>query len=416
MDRQVKRKLLTPARIVLLVVLIAALIGAAYLYPSFDRWRSADRSVSMQRLRFGTAVRGDLLRDVSAQGKIIAADRPTLVSPAQGIVSILVKAGDMVRRGDTLARIDSPALRNQKEQEESVLLSLRSELERQRIANRQTQLQDQQQVSLLEVRQEAGERALERTRTLLEEGLGNSIDYEKARDDLRIVRLELEHARQKLELDRETLEFELRSKELEVQRQVLIVENLNRQVNELSVISPVNGLVANVEVQDKDTVQPNQKLFSVVDLSEFEVEISIPENYAAEVVTGTQVKIRYEGEEYTGEVKSLSPEVAQSQVRGVVIFTDDPPEGLKQNQRVDVRLILDSRPDVIKVPRGPFLESMGGRQAYVVENGIAVLRPIRVGSISVTEIEVTSGIEEGETVVLSDLARFEGAKMILLRQ
>ena len=83
--------------------------------------------------------------------------------------------------------------------------------------------------------------------------------------------------------------------------------------------------------------------------------------------------------------------------------------------RVSTRLILDSRADVIKVPRGPFLESMGGRQVYVVEEGVLQLRPITVGAISVTEIEVATGLSEGQEIVLTDLARFDGIQRILLR-
>jgi HlyD family secretion protein len=98
-----------------------------------------------------------------------------------------------------------------------------------------------------------------------------------------------------------------------------------------------------------------------------------------------------------------------------VAFTEVPPTGLRQNQRVETRLILDSRENVLKIPRGPFLESLGGRQAYVVENGVATLKPIRAGSVSVTEVEITSGLNEGDEIVLSDLTRFEGAKSILLR-
>jgi HlyD family secretion protein len=156
-------------------------------------------------------------------------------------------------------------------------------------------------------------------------------------------------------------------------------------------------------------------LISVVDLSKFEVEVQVPENYGGEIGIGTTAAVLYEGTEYPGDVKSLSPEVENSQFKGIVEFSENPPGSLKQNQRVNTRLILDSRPDVVKAPRGPFLESMGGRQVYVVSNGVAELRPITVGAVSVTEVEVTSGLEEGEQIVLSDMTRFDGAKRILLR-
>ncbi|NWG12659.1 MAG: efflux RND transporter periplasmic adaptor subunit [Acidobacteria bacterium] len=416
MDRVVRRRRLTTGRISLIG--IAGILAAAgfFLYPSLNRWASAERSVEIGRLRLGQAVRGDLLRDVSVQGRIVAADRPTLISPAQGVVTLLVKPGDVVRKRDVMARIESPEVRNRLEQERSVLSSMRSDLERLKISSEQKQLQNRQQVTLLELKVQASEKAMERARKLREEGLASSIDFEKARDDLEIARLELAHARENIRLAKENAGFEIRTRELELERQELVVEDVSRKVEELAVLSPVDGLVARVDVKDKDAVQANQSLFSVVDLSKFEVEVLVPENYTNEIAPGTPVAILYEGREYAGKVKSISPEVEASQFKGVVAFSDQPPSGLKQNQRVDTRLLLDSRRNVVKVPRGPFLETLGGRQVYVVEEGMARLRAITAGAVSVTEVEISSGLAEGEKIVLSDMTRYDGAKLILLRK
>lgn len=416
MDRTVENRRSAGKLLVLFVLGGLAAVGFTYLYPSLSRWVSTDRSINSDRLRFGEVTRGDLLRDVSVQGKIVAADRPTLVSPAEGVISIAVRAGDEVGRGDLLARIESPEMRNRLEQELSRIQSLKSELDRLRIAARQAELQNQQQVALLEVKLRASERSMERAASLLEEGLGSSLDYEKARDEVQVARLELENARKNLELDGETRDFELKTRQIELDRQALVVEELRRRIKELAVVSPVDGLVARVEVYDKDTVQPNQKIFSVVDLSDFEVEILIPENYAVDIAIGTPALILVDGREYEGRVKSLSPEVEASQVKGVVVFDGSTPRGLKQNQRVDARLLLNARRDVLKVPRGPFLETFGGRQVYVVKDGVAVLRPIQVGAVSVTEVEVIAGLEEGDQIILSDLSRQRGAERILLRE
>ena len=416
MDKVVQRH--RPWGWILFFLFALLLLAAAFIffYPSIRDWSSAERSMDLSRIRTGTVIRGDLQRDVSVEGSIVAADHPTVVSPAQGLISILAKAGDFVKKGQALARIESPELRNQLEQEQSVLLSMQSELERLRLTSRQTDSQNQQQISLLRVRLRAGEKAVERARSLYEEKLTSVIELEKAIDGVEITQLELNQAIENAGMAVEAAEFEIRSTQLEQERQQLIVSEVERKITELSVESPVSGLVSNIEVRDKDTVQPAQALFSVVDLSEFEIEVQIPENFADEVFPGTPAMVRYEGEEYPGEVKSLSPEVAESQVKGVVVFSDLAPSGLKQNQRVYTRLILDSRPDVLKIPRGPFLESMGGRQVYVVEGNLAQLRSIQTGAVSVTEVEVLSGLEAGEEVILSDLLRFEGAQTILLRR
>ena len=398
-----------------LALLALGSVAAAYLYPSLSRWASASRSIDMSRLRLGQVTRGDLLRDVPAQGRIVAADHPTLVSPSQGVVSLVVKAGDVVRRGTRLAHIASPELENRVAQERSTLGSMKAELERLRIVNRQTDLRNEQEINLLEVKLQAAKRALERARLLFEQRLGSQIDYQKAEDDVHVASLELEHARQTSLLAKETMRFETETKERALERQALIVADLDRKIVELAVVSPVDGLVSRVDVKDKDTVQPNQALFSVVDLSRFEVEVLIPENYASEIALGTAAAVMYEGTEYPGRVKSLSPEVQDSQVKGIVEFSQAPPSKLKENQRVSTRLILDSRTNVLKAPRGPFLESMAGRKVYVVKDGLARLRPITVGALSVTEVEITSGLTEGESIVLSDLTFLEGAESLMLR-
>ncbi len=157
-------------------------------------------------------------------------------------------------------------------------------------------------------------------------------------------------------------------------------------------------------------------MVTVVDLSALEIEIQVPESFADEIAIGTPAVVTYEAVAFPGTVTSISPEVEGSRVRGRVAFDDARPGGLKQNQRVQAKLLLDTRVDVLKVPRGPFLEAGGGRQAYVIEDGIAVLRPIQVGAISLAQVEIVSGLDLGEQLIISDTARFEGATKVLLRR
>src|SRR5687768_16072038 len=102
----------------------ALLIALFFTVPFARRWASADRAVDASRLRVAEVTRGDLERDVSAQGRIVAALHPTLFSPAQGIVTLAVKAGSEVKQGQLLARVESPELQSRLVQERSTLMSL----------------------------------------------------------------------------------------------------------------------------------------------------------------------------------------------------------------------------------------------------------------------------------------------------
>jgi HlyD family secretion protein len=113
-------------------------------------------------------------------------------------------------------------------------------------------------------------------------------------------------------------------------------------------------------------------------------------------------------------VTAISPEVRQGEVTGRVRFAGELPTGLRQNQRVAVRILMDRRDGVLKLERGAFYEAGGGAAAYVVSDGVAVLRPIRTGAVSVREVEVLEGLAEGDQVVISDTGDFKNAARVLL--
>jgi HlyD family secretion protein len=391
------------------------LVALAVALPTIRRWARADRSISASQVRIGEVRRGELIRDTSADGRVVAALHPTLFTPSAGIVALTVKAGDSVRKGQLLARVDSPELKSRLVQERSTLGSLKSALDRQKIDARQDAIKNAHAIDLLEVRLQAARRLGERAQTAWDEGILNKNDYEKAKDDVKIAELELKNARETSRLAIETADFDIRSRQLALERQASLSEELQRQVEGLAIAAPFDGVVASLAVQDRDAVAANQAIATVVNLSQFEVEITLPENYAAEVAPGTAAQILYEGKEYPGHVTAMSPEIRDSQGHGTVAFEGAAPAGLRQSQRVSVRMVFESKPNVLKVPRGPFLESGGGRQIYVVENGIAVKREIAVGAVSVSEVEIVKGLSQGDKVILSDTSELAGAKTVLLR-
>lgn len=394
----------------------AALLVAAVLAPAVLRWMRAERAIDSNRLNVGVVSRGDLDRDVSAQGRIVAALHPTLFSPVAGIVALSVKAGTEVRKGQLLARIESPELMSRRAQERSTLLALQGDLGRQEIAARQSGLRTRQALEVQTMRQAAARRAMVRAQELFEQGLLNKVDFERTKDDLEIAGLELAQAQQTLQLEKETLEYEVSNRRLQVARQRSVVDETERQVRGLEVAAPFDGMVATVNVQDRDAVAANGPILTVVNLSAFEVEFDVAENYASDLLPGTQAEILYEGKTYPGKVTVVSPEIRDSQVKGTLAFDGDTPPGLRQSQRVSVRMLLERKSNVLKLPRGPFVESGGGRHAYVVEDGVATKREIQVGAVSVSEVEVVRGLQAGDQVVVSDTSIFEGAKTVLIRR
>ena len=397
------------------VVVIVALAWIAA--PTFQRWANATISIPFDRVRVATVTRGDLVRDVSVQGRVVAAVSPTLYSTAPGNITLHVDAGERVLEGQVLAIVHSPDLNNQLEQAESSLEQREVELGRQRIETRQLALEKRKAADLGNVALIAADREKRRADQAYELGVISVIDYEKAQDDLQNAKVAHEHAVADADLFDERLAFELRASELELNRQALLVKNLERQVDDLAIKSPVNGIVGDLLVDQKAAVSTDMPVMAVVDLSRFEIDAQIPESYADDLAVGMQAEIMIGANRYAGELIAVSPEIVNNQVSGRIRFTENGPTNLRQNQRLTTRVLLAEYHDVLLVQRGQFLDSGAGRVTYVLnEEGLAERRAIEVGARSLGAVEIVAGLNQGDTIVISNLDPFRSAETVLLTE
>jgi HlyD family secretion protein len=376
-------------------------------------WLASSHTVPLERLRIATVSRGHFVRDVAAQGTVIAAVSPTLFATAPGTISYRVRAGDAVKRGDALATLDSPTLRNEYERERATLAGLDAALARQAIEVRRQNLLNQQQADLADVQIRAAERELARAQSAWESRVIPERDLRKAQDDVSTARLNFDHAKATTGLERDSLQLDLRTRRLERDRQALVVANLERRVAELTVKSPVDGTVANLAQAERANVAENAPLITVVDLGVFEVEFQVAESYATEIRPAMAAEITLDGRVYPGTVASISPEVRQSQVTGRLKFAGGPPKALRQNQRASVRIVLDERDGVLAFDRGSSLDELT-RAVYVVRGDRAVRTPVQLGAASIAKIEAVSGLAANDRVIVSDTGDFQGAAEITI--
>jgi HlyD family secretion protein len=365
-------------------------------------WLGTAQVIGRERLRLATVTRGHFVRDVAAEGTVVAAVSPTLFAIAPGTVSYQVRAGDGVHKGEVLATLESPELTNELQREQATLDSLDAELARQRIEIRRQILAGQQQADLAQVAIDAAERELKRSQWAWDQRVISERDYTRAIDEVKTSKLNFEHARDTAALERDSLTLAVRTKHLERDRQALTVAGLQARAAALSVRSPVDGMVANLAQPQRTRVAADAPLLRVVDLSAFELEFEVAETYARDIQPGMHAQVTVEGRIVPATVTAISPEVRQNQVTGRVKFEGGEPPGLRQNERAAVRIVLDERDAVLKFERGPFIDE-NTRTVYVARGSKGVRVAVVLGAASVGEIEVIRGLTAGEQVVISDM-------------
>ena len=152
-------------------------------------WLSSEKVIPRERMRTAVVERGPFVRDVAATGTVVAAVSPTLFAEAPGTIIYKVRAGDTVKAGDVLGRVESAALTNEYEQERATLAGTDAALNRQTIEVRRTILKSSQDTDLAKVQITAAEREFKRA----EDAWGIHViperDFERARDDLETAKL-----------------------------------------------------------------------------------------------------------------------------------------------------------------------------------------------------------------------------------
>jgi HlyD family secretion protein len=398
------------------LIIAAAVAVAAASFVMVAQWNAGAKSVNGARLRIADVTRGTLVRDASVNGRVVAAVSPTLYSTAPSTVTLKVAAGDTVKRGQVLAVLESPDLSDALKREQSSYQQLEAEVARQQILARKQKLLAQREADTAEIDRLSAQRTLERYQAVANEGVIAKIDFQKAKDALASADIRAKHAGKAAALESDDVGLALKTKVNELDRQRLSMANAQRRVDELSVRAPVDGFIGTLSVQDRSVVAANVALMTLVDLSRLEVELEVPESYVADMGLGMTAEIALGGTTATGKLSALSPEVVKNQVLARVRFDGAQPKGLRQSQRVTARLLIEEKPNVVLLPRGPFVESEGGRFAYVVQDGMAVRTPITLGGTSISAVEILAGLKPGDKVVIAGTDTFANAARVSINK
>jgi HlyD family secretion protein len=413
-DRVIEPKNLLKRHRNIVIAVLAALIALAVLIGFLVRYSGAGASVDRARVSIATVERGSFVRDIAADGQVVAAVSPTLYANALGTVTLKVHAGDAVTKGQVLAVVDSPDLTAKLSQEEATLVSLRVDWQRATL-DAETKLgQLRDAYNQAEVDQKTAQRERDRSRKAYELGSYSELQALKAEDALEKAQFAFAQAKSNYESQPKQNRFDIDSKKALFDRQQFVVADLKRQVDGLNVKSPVDGQVGQVQVADRASVAKDAPLLTVVDLSALEVEIKVTESLARDLRPGMAADLEGGGHHWQGSVSGVSPEVVAGQVTARLRFGAEKPAGLRQSQRLSVRIFIDRRDNVLMVDRGSFVDQEGGGFAYIVHGNVAERRPVQLGAASIAKVEILDGLSAGDQIVISGTDAFNGAQRVIL--
>ncbi|MBP2302995.1 efflux RND transporter periplasmic adaptor subunit [Azospirillum picis] len=363
-----------PIRLVLALLLLALLAGAALLWRGHDRTAAVppsattaaapERPVELAALEVTTIVPRHLVDSVRLSGSVSPMEQSAIKAEvAARLTEVLVREGQAVRRGEVLARFETVELAARLNEKQANLEGARAQLV-------------------------LAERTLAKNRTLNRSNIVSDTSLDQA---------ESSHGFQKAQVDALAAQVELARKAL----------------RDAVVVSPIDGMVAVRSVNPGETLAVNAAMFTIVDLSRVEVEATVPAEQVARLAVGQAVRLRVEGfgeREFAGRIARINP-MARSGSRAIPVYVavDNPDGSLRGGMFASGDALVAEAEGAFAVPPAAIRhdgdgDGAGGDYVLVVADGRTVRRPVaRLGLWARGDLVQVQGLAAGDRVVTGNL-------------
>ena len=402
MDREFSKQELSKRSRGQWLKIAAGLALAILLLMQFRSWITP--SVDRDRIRLATVERGDIVATVTASGVIKPRIEEIVSSEINSrVVQVLARAGQSLQAGDEILQLDTSRVQLQVDSlEERIALNLNAALSKQLQSKKQ--LNDMTgRFELLEVDLESRRNRAERLGSLQSSGAISKGDLEEARLDVRRTQIELRQLDEAIENLRLNTEAELQGVALE--RSILEKELREQQrlINGALVRAPRDGVLTWILDEEGTSVATGAPLTRIADLSAFNVEATISDFYAPQLAEGSEVIIDMGEQKLDATLTTILPALDSGSVNLEVDLADPSGPGLQANLRVDAHIVTGLSRDTLYVKNGPFVNGSGLQHIYLLRDGVAYKTTVTVGISNRDQVEIISGVEAGDNIIISDM-------------
>jgi HlyD family secretion protein len=400
-----------------ILIISASAVGLILATIALSRLKPAAPSVDRSSVWIDTVKRGPMVRQVRGLGTLVPEEFRWLPATTDASVEkILIWPGTKVDAGDVILELTSPELEQSAHEAESKAKGAEAELATEK-ATLQRELLDQESKSA--VAHSAYEQAKMERQTndqLAKNGLVAELVYKTSKikeeecqksDDIEQKRLTFSH---------DSIEPQLASKQAAVDQANQLAKLKLDQVEGLHVKAGMSGVLQALPVQVGQRVKPGDNLARVADPSKLKAQVKIAETQAKDIQPNQQAVIDTRNGVVKGHVKRVDPAVEQGTVTVDVAFDEELPKGARPDLSVDGTIELERLDNVVYVGRPAFGQENNtvGMFKLVAGSNEAVRTPVKLGKSSVNTIEILSGLNPGDQVILSDTSAWDSHERIRL--
>ena len=400
---------------------VLAIAGACALMAvtvGLSRLRPAAPTVERASVWLDTVKRGPMVRQVKGAGTLVPEYIRWLTADTAGRVErIHVRPGATVTADTLLMELANPDVQLQALEAERQLASAQAELIRMRTELETMRLGQEATVATLTADSAEASRRAQASTTLHEKELIGQLEVQQTSEKAGELSRRLELERKKLHVVASNMKDQLAAQQGQVERLKAVAQFRRTQVESMKVRAGEDGVLQELPLELGQWVTPGVLLAKVVKPERLKAELRIAETQARDIQPGQKALVDTRNGVVEGTVARVAPAASQGTVRVEVSLPAELPRGARPDLTVEGTVELERLGNVLSVGRPAGAQPNGTMSLFRLMPGSdeAIRVPVQLGRGSVNAVEVVQGLQEGDQVVLSDMAAWDAVERVRLR-
>jgi HlyD family secretion protein len=393
------------------IIAMGALLAIILLISAFYNGKSKTLNVDAGRIMTARVEEGIFKDYIPLDGVVQPIKTVILNSIEAGYVEEkFAEEGGIIKQGDPILKLSNNDLLLDFMNREALLLDQMNNMRNTRISLDQNHIQLRQQLLDIEHSFLEKQRLYVRNKHLYEEKVIAIAEFERSEDEfiyLQNKRKLLLETIKKDSVFKQNQVIQLESNSNLIERNLSMVK---KSLDNLIIKAPVSGQLTALTAEIGEYKGKGQALGQVDVLEGYKIRANADEHYISKIQKGQRGEFTFNSNVYQVIVDKIFPQVNNGQFAIDLIFENQVPEGLKQGQSFSIKLAFGGNTSALMLKRGSFYQSTSGSWVFVVKDGAASKKQVKLGRQNPEFYEVISGLNAGEEVIISSYEAFSDAE------
>ncbi|MGY0037885.1 efflux RND transporter periplasmic adaptor subunit [Pedobacter sp. NJ-S-72] len=405
MDKIIAKKRFSTKKILMLTggLLLVGLVAYGYKLSLSKVYKADADKLTISKVQYGD------FEDVVLLNASVVPLTSVIVSSSEGgtVAEIFTENGASVVKGTPLLRIANPnALSNYTSSETSIIERLISQLRKVRLDLEQNQRVMAQDMMVIENTLRTASRkykidsALFLNKVITREEFNNSsqdYEYNKGRKEI---------LRQAVKQENQSRTMQLQQIDVSVTRMNESLETIRKNIENMTIKAPVSGRLSSYDPVIGKSYTANEMLGKIDVMQGYKLQAGVDEYYINRVKEGQTANCEFNGKTYRLTVRKVIPEVTAGQFQVELVFEGKSPDELRRGLSLQVKLTLSDNSKSLLLAQGQFFQSTGGSWVFVLKDGKAQKRNVKIGRKNYLYYEIMEGLQKNEEVITSSYDQF----------